>query len=172
MKYVKIWDTSLGMSPVEDNLSTTEEHVRRAFALTKERQFAEAARYYELAAEDGSALAQHNLATMYKNGQGVQTDIGRAIFWFEKAAEQGDVDALFNLALICDERDDLDQSFSWFARAAEAGSARAQYDLAVIYQTGKGRAPDLERAIYWYEQAANQGVRRAEQALQALRAAM
>jgi TPR repeat protein len=37
---------------------------------------------------------------MYKNGEGVPQDFKQAIQWYTKAAEQGDVDAQYNLALM------------------------------------------------------------------------
>lgn len=41
-------------------------------------------------AEGGHARAQHNLASMLANGDGIEKDIPQAIFWFDKAGEQGD----------------------------------------------------------------------------------
>jgi len=51
--------------------------------------FAEAARWWRLAAEQGHASAQHNLGLMYRDGQGVPEDIALAYMWFNFAAAQG-----------------------------------------------------------------------------------
>ena len=48
-----------------------------------------AVKWYKLAAEQGSALAQSNLGVMYDNGQGVLQDYVRAHMWFNIAASSG-----------------------------------------------------------------------------------
>lgn len=45
--------------------------------------------WYTLAAKQGFAIAQHNLAVCYEKGQGVEKDINKAIEWYKKAAQQG-----------------------------------------------------------------------------------
>ncbi|HEY9676895.1 MAG TPA: tetratricopeptide repeat protein [Drouetiella sp.] len=158
----------------EANGGNAQAQLRLAFNLMKNRNaedMLQAAHYYELAAQQGLPVAQHNLATMYLNGQGVAKDRAKAIHWFEIAAQQGDVDSQFNLALIFDQdfsQESQNKSFEWFETAANNGSARAQYDLAVIYHQGKNRPVDLDKAAFWYSQAAAQGVRRAEEALELL----
>jgi TPR repeat protein len=54
---------------------------------------AEAVRWYRKAAEQGFAMAQFNLATMYAEGVGVAKDEAEAMRWYRKAAEQGDAEA-------------------------------------------------------------------------------
>ena len=34
-------------------------------------------------------IAQYNLGVQYKNGQGIVRDLSKAIFWCQKAADQG-----------------------------------------------------------------------------------
>ena len=41
--------------------------------------------FYTIAAEQGDPISQYNLGVMYKDGKGVNKDIGKAIFWLEKA---------------------------------------------------------------------------------------
>lgn len=45
-------------------------------------------------AEQGDAKAQANLGLMYAEGKGVKQDLAMAKFWYEKAAAQGDADAI------------------------------------------------------------------------------
>ena len=56
--------------------------------------------WYQKAAEQGYARAQNNLGLCYKNGDGVEKDIKKAVEWYRKAAEQGDMYAQFNIAEI------------------------------------------------------------------------
>jgi len=53
------------------------------------QDYQEALRLYRLAAAQGSALAQHNLAEMYADGHGVAQDWQLAAYWYRLAAEQG-----------------------------------------------------------------------------------
>ena len=53
------------------------------------QDFVEAARWFRLAAEQGSAIAQYNLGDMYGNGEGVPEDIVLAYMWYNLAAAQG-----------------------------------------------------------------------------------
>ena len=61
------------------------------------QDYAEAMKWYRLAAEQGHAKAQHNLGIMYDNGNGVPQDYAEAVKWYRPAAEQGQVDAQNNL---------------------------------------------------------------------------
>ena len=55
-----------------------------------------AVKWYTLAAEQGNAKAQYNLAWMYANGQGVAQDYVKAHTWFNITAIDGDADAIKN----------------------------------------------------------------------------
>jgi uncharacterized protein len=60
------------------------------------QDFAEAAKWYRLAADQGYALAQSNLGLMYAKGQGVPQDLVLAYMWFSLSATQGDQIAIKN----------------------------------------------------------------------------
>jgi len=45
--------------------------------------------FYTKAAHQGDAISQYNLGVMYKDGKGVNIDRSKAIFWLEKASNQG-----------------------------------------------------------------------------------
>ena len=62
------------------------------------QDYAEALRFYKLAAEQGFTIAEYNLGCMYVNGYGVARDTAEAIRWFERAAAKGDEDAIQRLA--------------------------------------------------------------------------
>ena len=61
------------------------------------RDEVEAVRWYHRAAEQGSASAQNNLATMYFAGRGTAQDLVEGVRWWRSAAEQGHAAAQFNL---------------------------------------------------------------------------
>ena len=45
--------------------------------------------FYTIAAEQGDPVSQYNLGIMYKDGRGVDKNKEKAIFWLEKASNQG-----------------------------------------------------------------------------------
>ena len=53
------------------------------------QDYAEAVKWYRLAADQGLADAQDNLGQTYDQGQGVQQDFIEAMKWLRKAADQG-----------------------------------------------------------------------------------
>jgi hypothetical protein len=57
------------------------------------QDYAEAARWYRKAADQGIDWAQYNLGELYKDGRGVPQDYAEAARWFRKAADQGHADA-------------------------------------------------------------------------------
>jgi TPR repeat protein len=64
------------------------------------QDYAEARKWYRLAAEQGDASAQSNLGWMYDSGDGVPQDYAEARKWFRLAAEQGNARAQFNLGVM------------------------------------------------------------------------
>jgi TPR repeat protein len=53
------------------------------------QDYAEAVKWYRLAADQGYALAQFTLGTMYGNGQGVPQDYVRAHMWLNLSTTAG-----------------------------------------------------------------------------------
>ena len=79
----------------------------------------------------------------------------------QKAAEQGDVDAQFNLGVMYEQgkgvAQDDKQAVAWFRKAAEQGNVYAQYMLGAMYFHGRGGAQDDKQAVAWTRKAAEQG---------------
>ena len=64
------------------------------------RDYAEAARWFRKAAEQGDAGAQFNLGVTYDRGKGVPQDYAEALRWYLKAAGQGHARAQFNVGVM------------------------------------------------------------------------
>jgi len=62
-----------------------------------QQDYAEAAKWYRKAAEQGFAWAQTALGFKYQEGTGVPQDYAEAAKWYRKAAEQGFAWAQFDL---------------------------------------------------------------------------
>jgi hypothetical protein len=66
--------------------------------LDSEKKHEEAFRYYALSADQGYTDAENNLGCCYKDGEGTEVDLGKARYWFERAAAKGHEAATRNLA--------------------------------------------------------------------------
>ena len=87
-----------------------------------------------------------------------------------KAAERGDSEAQFGLALMYAKgqggaSQDYFKAFEWLRKAAEQGHAKAQYAMGNCYDWGYGTTRDYTKAAYWYQKAAEQGDSDAQNAL-------
>lgn len=120
-------------------------------------------------ARRGNAAAQNCLANCYLEGIGVEEDYEEAFIWYQKAAEQGYVEALFGLGLCYVDgmgvEEDEEEAVKWFRMAAELGNADGQNWLAYCYEKGLGVDRNEEEAVRWYRKAAKQGQEGAQQAL-------
>jgi TPR repeat protein len=89
------------------------------------KDYAEALRWYRLAAEQDFSKAQANLGVMYGEGQGVTRDYTLAAEWFLKAAEKGNTLAQHNLGLLYGRgqgvKQDYAEAFVWESLAATSG---------------------------------------------------
>jgi hypothetical protein len=79
----------------------------------------------------------------------------------QKAAEQGDAKAQYNLGLSYASGQgvpkDEAKAAQWFQKAAVQGYAEAQYILGLSHAKGHGVPQDETRAVQWYQKAAEQG---------------
>jgi TPR repeat protein len=64
------------------------------------QDYAEAAKWFRRAADQGRADAKSLLGTAYINGEGVPQDYATTMHWYRKAADQGQADAQYNLGII------------------------------------------------------------------------
>jgi hypothetical protein len=125
------------------------------------QDYAEAARWYRLAAEQGSVEAQYGLGRMYRIGEGVPEDDAEAARFYRLAAEQGHVLAQVNLGVSYATGEGVLQDYveavRWYRMAAEQGDAEAQFLLGFYYSTGEGLPQDYAEAVRWLRLAAEQG---------------
>lgn len=82
-----------------------------------------------------------------------------------KAAENGDVGAQLNLALMYGLRNDNVTAAKWYRKAAEQGDASAQTMLAWMYVKGWGVAKNEIEIEKWFRKGAEQGYAAAQYGL-------
>jgi TPR repeat protein len=85
-------------------------------------------------------------------------------------AEEGDVDAQYNLGIIYYHGEgvprDFDKALMWFHQAAEQNDADAQYTLGFMYGRGEGVEKDQKQSVAWFNKAAEQGHTGAQEILE------
>ena len=101
----------------------------------------------------GDADAKHYLGLLYLKGEVLPKDDKRALYWIQKAAEQGESKAQFNLAMMHANgkgtpRNDK-QALYWYTKAAKQGYGSAQTNLGIMYALGKTADPNLIYAYMW-----------------------
>jgi tetratricopeptide (TPR) repeat protein len=122
------------------------------------KDFVEARRLYQKAADGGYRMGMNNLGAMYEGSrQGVPMDHVEAVRWYTKAADAGEPIAMTNLAWMyenglgvkknCAEAVRLNQT------ATKAGYSPAMSNLALFYYDGKCVERDYAEARRLNEQA-------------------
>lgn len=110
-------------------------------------------------AEEGDPQAQNYVGFLYYTGkQGLKQDVIQAIGWFDKAAQQGNVEAMSNLAALFEKgigvAQDNKLALAWYEQAAGMGHPPAMRRLRQIYQHGLLDVPaNPDKADYWHKQA-------------------
>jgi len=101
--------------------------------------------------------AQQNIGLMYMEGYGVERDTEEAMRWLRIAADQGSVNAQFNIGLVYLIAKNLKETLRWFRKAADQGCPDAQHNLGVMCLFGDGVPKNLKEALRWLRLAAAQG---------------
>ena len=150
--------------------------------------YTKAAEWYLKAAEQGLARAQCSLGKVDCSNEGLDRDHKRQVhYWFRLAADQGDAEGQWELAVLC--HPDSEEEIYWCKKAAEQGyhaaleylkevedmwkikqrekdelqqaaslgEVLAMAELGERYEEGDGVELDIAQAIHWYRLAAEQG---------------
>src|SRR5215831_13032097 len=109
------------------------------------------------------------LGELYAGGLGVPQNNVKAADWYKLAADRGDREAMFALAMFRLQgragARDRDAGAKWLAAAAKLGHPLAAYDLALLYMEGQLFPRDFNRAAELLHAAAQAGLPEAQYAL-------
>lgn len=108
-----------------------------------------------------AAFASILIGDMYKNGEGVNKDLTKAMEYYKKAAAKGNVVAMEQIGVMYTNkgegpRRDFAKAMKWFKKAAELGSSHAMYCVGWLYHFGdksRGVEQDFDAARKWYNKA-------------------
>lgn len=115
-------------------------------------------------AEGGAADARRalGLALLSRGNQA-----GNGLQWLRRAAEDGDVEARFQLGKLysvgaAGAPADAARAFAWFSAAGKAGHAGAAYRLGIAWRDGYGVKTDHAEAVRWLRRASDAGIAAAQ----------
>ncbi len=116
----------------------------------------------QTAADKGNVDAMRVLGDSYANGNGVSSDLSKALEWYEKAALQNDPYSLYATSMILltgkeTSQEDKAKAISYLEKAAANGYASAQNDLAMLYLNGQFVDKDVKKGIELLEKASESG---------------
>ena len=134
----------------------------------EQKNYTKAIYWYEIDNQRGyqrKHVSQYNLARLYYDGLGVKKDYEKALFYYQKAAEEDGlkppVDTKYYLGLMYKNGlgtpKDLNQAIVWLKKAANDNHAKAQFELAMIYLNDKDRTENFYEAVTLLEMAARTG---------------
>ncbi len=111
--------------------------------------------------KQGSRDAMNNLAFAYDHGFGLRKSLRWAIYWYEKAAERGGLDAMSNLADLYLFREskysNVDRGVLMAFKGADLGSETAMNALGLCYENGYGVPLSNRKAFEWMTKAVENG---------------
>ena len=122
---LKSWDTN------KDNVISPQEN----------QYLRDAHDHFLLAARGNHGPSLHALGVMYLQGQGVQSNPEKAVYWLEKAAAFPQPDSYYNLAQLYETGQgteiNLSRAFMLYQQAARMGHAPSQYNIGLFYYQGR-----------------------------------
>ncbi|MFC0033545.1 tetratricopeptide repeat protein [Micromonospora chaiyaphumensis] len=102
------------------------------------------------AAEAGDSYAAFNLGVLFRRGELVAPDQGRARLMFQRSAELGLGAGAAALAECLAADGEQERAREWNVRGAESGSVVAMYALAQAWRDGVGGPVDRVQAVRWF----------------------
>tara|TARA_A100001037_G_scaffold26007_1_gene21159 strand:+ start:1446 stop:2042 length:597 start_codon:yes stop_codon:yes gene_type:complete len=146
--------------------------LKDAVAAYKAGDYQKALRLLKPLAEQGDVDAQSYLGAMYDDGERVPEDDAKAVYWYRKAAEQGDAWAqsrltprlILKAVKILKIAEDYRQAFSLLEPLAKDGNKKALHQPGVMYAKGQGIAQSDVKAYVCWSAAAHRGYPKSQEA--------
>lgn len=129
------------------------------------KDYIQAAEWYEKSAKNGFDHAQNNTGNMYAFGIGVGQNYEKAFYWYSQAAERMHLLAMCNVAnfyyLGRGVKQNYDKAAAYYTKAANLGDANSQEVLGEMYMKGDGVEQNYTKAASWLIKSCENGERSA-----------
>ncbi|OOR89654.1 hypothetical protein B0181_06630 [Moraxella caviae] len=156
------WDGERILQQAIDGDADAQAMVAMAFYAEGGDGFA-AKEWAEKSANQGNAIGQGLLGSLYFDGEYVRQSYDEALRLYRLSANQGfssSQNALGEMYYYGYGVDvDFAQAAYWFRKAADQDHGEAQYSLGYLYHYGQGLEQNTDLAKYWYGKACDNGSR-------------
>ena len=137
------------------------------------KDYAEAVKWWQKAAQAGHSDAQTMLGWCYDTGNGTAVDKAQAARWNKEAALQGNKYAQYNYGLCLEfgkgiRKNEIEAAI-WYQKSADQGFADAQFAIGKCFFQGIGVLKNNAEAKKWFQKAAAQGNENAKSHLEIIR---
>jgi TPR repeat protein len=133
----------------------TGDPIHMGVAMFQVREYAEAARLFQQAADAGDFTGAYNLAWMIEKGLAPADRDASTLY--RQAAAHGCLEAQNNLGVLLVKRGFEREGYELIRRAAEAGNPYGMNNFAVAIETGKAQG-EIHFVPALYKQAADAGI--------------
>jgi len=124
-------------------------------------------------ANDGNALAQHELGLRYISGQGFPADTVKAAYWIGRAAKHNLPGACYNYGILLNNGWGIKwnpfEAFEYFLEAANNDMPQAEYVIGVSYIDNLIVERNWNKAYQWIKRSADNGFKPAKETLKELK---
>ena len=101
----------------------------------------------------GCAVSYYSIADSYYNGNGVERDVAKAIYYYELAAMGGDVHARHNLGVTEGNAGNMDRAVKHWMISAGAGHDNSLNAIRELFMNGHATKDDFEKALRTHKEA-------------------
>lgn len=108
-------------------------------------------------ARSGSVFSAMLLGKCYKMAYGLPRDQGKSVKYYKMAAEQGQVEAMRETAILMRNAKDDANALAWFNKAQQKGDVASTYYYGKMLCEGRGTARDAATGLTYLQKAADQG---------------
>ena len=156
-------DLEVVAATVVATIVNADEMCRKGEEFYNQKNYKEAMKWYEKAADGGNTTAMNNIGDFYCYGNGVVQNFIEAMKWYKKAVKAGDASAMGNVNRIHRYGYDVKQNYieamtmEWYKKAADIGDVTAMSNMGWFYEKGYGVAQNYNEAMNWYKKAAEVG---------------
>lgn len=149
---------------LQDSIKRIEKNLRQispqALELFNAEQYPALITLVQERALQNDANSQYLMGEFCEYGDGIKGVSNNGIYWYQKAADQHQVDAQYTLGRCYENglwqaEKDLDKAAEWYEKAARQNDARAQCRLGYLIG-GEDQEGDMEKAVYWIKKSAVQ----------------
>jgi TPR repeat protein len=112
--------------------------------------------------DDANTIGCYNLGIMYMNGtHGATKDEDKAIEYFRKACNGGDIDGCFTVGKYFEDgigvKKDLHKSIEFYTKGCDGEDAFSCMTLGIFYRDGKGVQEDHLKAAEYFKKVCDSG---------------